>query len=125
MEKDAIYRRKNHPMMLWRAIVDGGTKRFQTLTHPATDVADTTAFIINVSVGASKTCVHRRPGRGKNDVRGQRPGPGFCDGIRCLPLNFRIHSEKRWRGKPRKQQYKKTAVPGPPGNRRRQECPVD
>ena len=53
MKKDAIYRLKNHPMMPWRAIVYGVAKRFQ-VPHPppATDVAGTTAFIIDDATDA-------------------------------------------------------------------------
>ena len=50
---------------------------------------------------------------------------GYFDGTSFTPLDFSVHAEKALRGKARKAQYKKTGVPGSPGNRRRQECSVD
>lgn len=132
MKKDAIYRLKNHPMMPWRAILYGVAKRFQTLTHPpATDVADTTAFIIDDTTDAR---VGRRIENvsyifdhvvGKTMLGFKDLVLGYFDGTSFIPLDFSIHSEKRLRGKPRKEQYKKTPVPGSPGNTRRQESTVD
>ena len=50
---------------------------------------------------------------------------GYFDGTSFTPLDFSIHAEKGLRGKQRKEQYKKTCVPGSPGHKRRKECTVD
>ena len=131
MKKDAIYRLKNHEKMPWRRILYGVAKRFQTLTNPDKVMADTSAFIIDDTTDA-------RVGRhienvsyifdhvvGKTVLGFKDLVLGYFDGTSFTPLDFSIHAEKGLRGKARKEQYKKTGVPGSPGNKRRKECTVD
>ena len=131
MKKDAIYRLKNHERMPWRRILYGVAKRFQTLTNPQKVVADTSAFIIDDTTDA-------RVGRhienvsyvfdhviGKTRLGFKDLVLGYFDGKSFTPLDFSIHAEKALRGKARKEQYKKAAAPGSPGNTRRKESSVD
>ena len=131
MKKDAIDRLKNHEKMPWRRILYGVAKRFQTLTNPEKVVADTAAFIIDETTDP-------RVGRhienvsyifdhvvGKTRLGFKDLVLGYFDGTSVTPLDFSIPAEKGLRGKPRKEQYKKTCVPGSPGHKRRKECTVD
>ena len=131
MKKDAIYRLKNREQMPWRRILYGVAKRFQRLTNPGKIVADTSAFIIDDTTDP-------RVGRhienvsyifdhvvGKTRLGFKDLVLGYFDGKSFTPLDFSIHAEKGLRGKPRKEQYKKTCVPGSPGNTRRKECTMD
>ncbi len=131
MKKDAIYRLKNHEKMPWRRILYGVAKRFQTLTNPDKVVADTSAFIIDDTTDP-RVGRHIENGSYIFDhvVRKTRLGfkdlvRGYFDGKSFTPLDFSIHAEKALRGKKRQEPYKKTCVPGSPGNKRRKECTVD
>ena len=131
MKKDALYRLKNQERMPWRTILYGVAKRFQTLTHSEQGVADTSAFILDDTADAR---VGRRIENvsyifdhviGKTTLGFKHLVLGFFDGTTFTPLDFSIHAEKGLRGKPRKDQYKKTCAPGSPGNTRRKECATD
>lgn len=132
MQKDVIYRLKNNENMPWRRLLYGVCKKFQQLVNPQREIDSKSAFILDDTADIRTgrrieniSYVHDHVG-GKNK-KGSKLGfkklvLGYHDGKNILPLDFSIHSEKKLKGKKRKEQYKKKCVKNSNGDKRRKEC---
>lgn len=132
MQKDVIYRLKNNEKMPWRKLLYGVCKKFQHLVNPEGKIDSRSAFILDDTTDIRTgrkieniSFVHDHVG-GKGKV-GSKLGfkklvLGYHDGKNILPLDFSIHSEKKLKGKKRKEQYKKECVKNSNGDKRRKEC---
>ena len=132
MQKDVIYRLKNNEKMPWRKLLYGVCKKFQQLVNPKGEIAPNSAFILDdtrdIRTGRrieNISFVHNHVG-GKGKT-GSKLGfkklvLGYHDGKNFLPLDFSIHSEKKLKGKKRKEQYKKECIKNSNGDKRRKEC---
>ena len=113
MQKDVIYRLKNNEKMPWRKLLYGVCKKFQQLVNPKGEIAPNSAFILDdtpdIRTGRrieNISFVHNHVG-GKGKT-GSKLGfkklvLGYHDGKNFLPLDFSIHSEKKLKGKKRKE----------------------
>jgi hypothetical protein len=132
MQKDVIYRLKNNEKMPWRRLLYGVCKKFQQLVNSKGEIDSKSAFILDdtpdIRTGRrieNISFVHDHVGgKGK---KGSKLGfkklvLGYHDGKNILPLDFSIHSEKKLKGKNRKEQYKKKCVKNSNGDKRRKEC---
>ena len=132
MQKDVIYRLKNNENMPWRKLLYGVCKKFQQLVNPQGEIDSKSAFILDDTADIRTgrrieniSFVHDHVG-GKSK-KGSKLGfkklvLGYHDGKNILPLDFSIHSEKKLKGKKRKEQYKKKCVKNSNGDKRRKEC---
>lgn len=132
MKKDVIYRFKNNEKMPWRKLLYGVSKKFQQLTNPDGIAASDSAFIIddtaNIKTGfkiENISFVHDHVnGKGK---AGSKLGfknlvLAYFDGKSTTAVDFSIHSERKLKGKKRKEQYKKECTKNSNGYKRRKEC---
>lgn len=132
MKKDVIYRFKNNEKMPWRKLLYGVSKKFQQLTNPDSVPAPNSAFIIddtaNIKTGykiENISFVHDHVnGKGK---AGSKLGfknlvLAYYDGKSTTAVDFSIHSERKLKGKKRKEQYKKECIKNSNGYKRRKEC---
>ena len=132
MQKDVIYRLKNNEKMPWRKLLYGVCKKFQQLANPEGEIDPKSAFILDdtpdIRTGRkieNISFVHDHVG-GKGKT-GRKLGfkklvLAFHDGKSLIPLDFSIHSEKKLKGKKRKEQYKKECIKNSNGDKRRKEC---
>ena len=117
VKRDARYRLKNHEKMPWRRILYGVATRFQMLTNSDKIVADTEAVTLDDNpaswarrhfANVSSSFGH---GALDNPIRVSRPRAKLLCWKKFYPTDFRMHAEKRPRGKPGKAQDKKSCVP--------------
>lgn len=132
MQKDVIYRLKNNEKMPWRRLLYGVCKKFEQLVNPEGEIDSKSAFILDDTADIRTgrrieniSYIHDHVGgKGK---KGSKLGfkklfLGYHDGKNLLPLDFSIHSEKKLKGKQRKEQYKKECITNSNGYKRRKEC---
>lgn len=132
MQKDVIYRLKNNEKMPWRRLLYGICKRFEQLVNPKGEIDPKSAFILDdtpdIRTGRrieNISFVHDHvAGKGKqcSKLGFKKLFLGYHDGKNILPLDFSIHSEKKLKGKKRKEQYKKECIKNSNGDKRRKEC---
>ncbi|QQK74857.1 transposase [Salicibibacter cibarius] len=135
MQKDTIYRLKNHARMPWRNLLLHVSKQFQSLVNPDQDVDDKSAFIFDDTMDERVGRRIEEVSYVHDHVAGRKKSKatlgfknltmGLFDGKSFNPLDFSLHSEKKLYKKQRKEQYQKKRDPRSNGAKRKKECDVD